>query len=170
MENVKFSTRLEEVKSCYEELCKLANLNIKSIEINDSNHINIPKLRDNKMGIYIYIYGNEYLKIGKAWTNSDARWVYQHYNFNSSPSNLASSIKSDKQFCDKNNIHIDSLSEKEQVEVIKTFIKSRLKRINIIIERNNDEEDYFILNLLESWLHYKLKPKYEGIKSERIKK
>ena len=56
-------------------------------EINICNHENIPKLEDNKMGIYIYILNNEFLKIGKAWTNSDARWMYQHYNFNSSKSN-----------------------------------------------------------------------------------
>lgn len=162
--------KLEEVKRCYDELCKFANLDIKSIEISASDHINIPKLKDNKMGIYIYIYGNKYLKIGKAWTNSDARWIYQHYNFKSSPSNLASSIKNDKKFCNKNNIHLDSLNEKEQVEVIKSFIKNKTKRINIIIERTGEENDYFILNLLESWFHYKLKPKYEGIKSKGISK
>ena len=57
--------KLEEVKRCYDELCKFANLDIKSIQIVVSDHKAIPKLIDNKMGIYIYIFENKYLKIGK---------------------------------------------------------------------------------------------------------
>lgn len=134
-------------------------------EISLCNHEDIPKLKDNKMGIYIYMIGNEFLKIGKAWTNSDARWIYQHYNYNSSKSNLASSIINDKDFCKENNLKKITKENKENREYIRTWLKNNTQRINIIIKRSNDSKrDLFYLNLMESWLHYKCNPKYEGHK------
>lgn len=49
-----------------------------------------------KMAIYIFFHGTECLKIGKVGPKSQPRYTSQHYNPNSSNSNLAKSILKDK--------------------------------------------------------------------------
>ena len=154
----------QEIKDYINQLPELNKLNYEIITC-QKGHEGIPEIKDNKMGIYIYAYKGKYLKIGKAWTNSSARWIYQHYNYNSSKSNLASSIINDKDFCKENNLKKVTKDNKEDREYIRTWLKTNTQRINIIIERsNNSKRDLFYLNLMESWLHYKCNPKYEGHK------
>lgn len=151
----------QQIKSYIEELSELKNLNYKIIT-SQKGHNDIPQLKPNEMGIYIYIFEKEFLKIGKCWSNSGARWKYQHYNSCSTKSNLAKSIIGDPEFCAKNNINL-----KDKV-FIKDWIKNNTTRISIIIERGKSpQKEYFYLNLLEAWLHIKCNPKYEGYKSER---
>ena len=45
-----------------------------------------------KMGIYMFLYDNKFLKIGKAGPKSNARFYSQHYNPKSARSTLAASI------------------------------------------------------------------------------
>lgn len=77
---------------------------------------------------------------------SNARFQSQHYNKNSSNSNLAKSIFSDK-----------SLDIELEIN-LKKYIVENFNRINIYINSSNQ----LLTNLLESYLHYKLNPKYEG--------
>ncbi len=48
-----------------------------------------------KMGIYMFLYDNKFLKIGKAGPKSNARFYSQHYNPKSARSTLATFILTD---------------------------------------------------------------------------
>ncbi|SHH33028.1 hypothetical protein SAMN02745245_01102 [Anaerosphaera aminiphila DSM 21120] len=111
-------------------------------------------LPKNKMGIYMFIYGDRFLKIGRVGNKSNARFVSQHYNPNSSKSNLAKSILKDEDMKDFN------LDEKS----VGKWIKDECFRIDILVD---DSLGIRALSVIESILQYKYKPIYEGFKSQR---
>jgi len=106
------------------------------------------------MGVYLFKYGDKYLKIGKAGPNSNARFTSQHYNPNSSQSNLAKSILNDP---DMDKFNLDN-------ENVGNWIKQNVQRIDILIDSSLT---IFVLELFESFLHCKSKPKYEGFQNQR---
>lgn len=107
----------------------------------------IPKsLQKDCCAIYIFIYNNKILKIGKVNEKSNARFCYQHYGFYAR-STLARSICKDKDFPEKG---INDTN-------IKNWMLNNLQRINIIIKSNRPA-----INLIESMLHYMFRPQYEG--------
>ena len=108
----------------------------------------IPKSLPKDCGaVYIFVYENEFLKIGKVNTKSSNRFQYQHYDFNAAKSNLAKSICLDKKF-------IDIGVNKDNV---KMWMLNNLHRINIYIKA-----DKATTELVESILHYTYRPRYEG--------
>jgi hypothetical protein len=107
-----------------------------------------------KMAIYTFQRGNRYLKIGKAGPNSDARFRSQHYNPNRAKSNLAKSLLDDPDMAAFN------LNEKN----IEKWIKNNVRRIDILIEQ---DVGILVLNFLETFLHCKYRPKYEGFENQR---
>ena len=116
-------------------------------------HIPPTRLPDGKMAIYMFLLGDEFLKIGKANHRSNARFCSQHYGLNA-PSTLAKSLLSDSGMSDLN---IASSN-------IKDWIKSNCRRIDIVI---NADLGVFTLELIEGVMHYKYEPKYEGFASQR---
>ena len=108
---------------------------------------NLPK---GKAAVYIFIYRDnnsvEILKIGKANEKSFSRYCSQHFGFNA-PSTLAKSICNDIRFI---NLGINRYNVKE-------WMLNNLRRINILID-----EDKASTELIESILHYKFRPTYEG--------
>lgn len=136
-----------------------------SYEIEILNPPHEPKtLPKHKMGVYMFKYKDDFLKIGKVGEKSNARFQSQHYNPNSSQSNLSKSLLKDFDFKDKERLNLDE-------ENVGDWIKNNCQRINIIIKTNlNDDPDLnkaktfdkFTLSLIESILHYKYLPKYEG--------
>lgn len=102
--------------------------------------------------IYIFAYGTEtefeFLKIGKANGKSAARFTSQHYGF-SAPSTLAKSICKDEEFISKG---ID-------VTNVKAWMLENLHRINIYVKADCGKA---ATELIESVLHYALRPRYEG--------
>jgi len=117
-------------------------------------HIAPKKLPEGRMAVYTFIYNDEFLKIGKAGPNSNARYTSQHYNPGSAMSNLAKSLLDDR---DMNNCGIfeDNVGE---------WIKSNCRRIDIEMDTSLG---IFTLELVEAILHYKYIPKYEGFNSQR---
>jgi hypothetical protein len=107
-----------------------------------------------KMAIYAFIYNGRFLKIGKANQKSKARFTYQHYNPKSAPSTLAKSIINDVEFAD---IELDESN-------IGAWIKQNCRRIDILVD---DSLGVFALGFIESILHYRYEPKYEGFSSQR---
>ena len=107
----------------------------------------------------VYIFINEFegkcYKVGKVGTNSNARYQSQHYTSASSGSNLAKSILNDYSLNDKIEIQ----------ENVGTWIKQNTTRINLKLKSNRGA---FALSLLEAFVQNRLKPKYEGFKSQRI--
>lgn len=108
----------------------------------------------NMMGIYTFYYEGKFMKIGKAGTNSKARFLSQHYNPRSAQSNLAASILSD------NRMHGKGLNENN----VGDWIKNNCRRIDILFD---SELGIFTLGLIESALHYKYEPIYEGFDTQR---
>ena len=104
------------------------------------------KMPNGYAAIYIFIYRDEFLKIGKANEKSNARFVSQHYGF-SAPSTLAKSICSDEEFV--------SLGVNQ--ENVKMWMMENLHRINIYVKSNKATTE-----LVEAVLHYAFRPRFEG--------
>ena len=116
-------------------------------------HIPPARLPDGKMAIYMFLLGDEFLKIGKANYRSNARFCSQHYGLNA-PSTLAKSLLSDSEM---RSLNITSSN-------IKNWIKTNCRRIDIIIDA---DLGVFALELIEGIMHYKYEPRYEGFASQR---
>lgn len=138
------------------KICEEFNIDKNKIEIirREKPH-KIDLLNSNQMAIYTFSYKGEYFKIGKAWSNSNPRFKYQHYNPNSTNSNLAKRILDNDEFCNKEKINENNIQD---------WMKNNLQRIDIIIDK---DLKIFTLNLFESCLHYKYEPIYEGYKSQK---
>lgn len=111
-------------------------------------------LLDGMMGVYTFWHNGKSLKIGKAGSKSSARFTSQHYSPKSARSTLAASILKDDDM-QKFNINEQNVGE---------WIKSNCHRIDILIK---EELGVFTMNLIESALHFKYEPKYEGFTSQR---
>ncbi|MNO42702.1 hypothetical protein D3C76_328990 [compost metagenome] len=107
-----------------------------------------------KMGIYTFIYQEQFLKVGKAGPNSDARFRSQHYKPMGSQSNLAKSILNDGEFSHLN-ISMETVGE---------WIKYNTRRIDLFIDASLG---IFVLNFIEAFLHLRFQPKYEGFDNQR---
>jgi len=130
-------------------------LDASKIVVDDLGCPHKPKgLPHGKMAIYAFQRGNRYLKISKAGPNSDARFRSQHYDPHRAKSNLAKSLLDDPDMAAFN------LNDKN----IETWIKDNIRRIDILIEQ---DAGIFVLNFLESFLHCKYRPKYEGFETQR---
>lgn len=150
----------EKIKIIFGQICILLGepIDTNKIKIIERNAPHkYQKLPENSMGIYMFKYKDEFLKIGKVNSKSNARFTSQHYNPASTRSNLAKSLLQDEIFCKKH-----SLTEKN----IKEWMFENLDRIDILLE---NDLGIFTLNLLEACLHYKYKPKYEGYNSQKYK-
>ena len=146
-----------EIKTLLIQVASLANVEIKKnqIEVTDRGCPHIPKgLPQGKMGIYMFIYGDYFLKIGKAGSKSNARFISQHYKPNSAQSNLAKSILSDP-LMQENNLDKENVGD---------WIKQNIRRIDLLIDSS---VGIFVLDLFEAFLHCKYNPKYEGFENQR---
>ncbi len=103
-----------------------------------------------KMAVYCFWGDNCWLKIGKVGENSDARFRSQHYLPKSSNSNLAKSILNDTNFVNRNSI---------QQLTCKEWMQENLNRCNILIDAKHPKT---LLSFLETFLHVRLNPRYEG--------
>ena len=104
------------------------------------------KMPNGYAAIYIFLYQNEFVKIGKANAKSNARFVSQHYGF-SAPSTLAKSICSDEKFT---SIGVGR-------DNVKSWMMENLHRINIYVKANKATT-----GLVEAVLHYAFRPRFEG--------
>lgn len=104
-----------------------------------------------KMGIYGFYYpdAERWLKIGKVGPNSAPRWISHHY-WESAPSTLSKSIRSDPEMAEAAILDKHRRSE---------WIKKHTCRANIIVSASVDQS---LLSQLEQILHLHLNPKYEG--------
>jgi len=107
------------------------------------------------MAVYVFSYKGTTLKVGKAGPNSDARFRSQHYNPKSAASTLAASILKDPAPIGSPQIDPESVGD---------WIKANTDRTNIILDQRLGIE---VLTLLESYIQCRLKPVYEGFRSQR---
>lgn len=106
------------------------------------------KLKNGYGAVYLFIYNEQILKIGKVNKNSGPRFSYQHYGFNA-PSTLAKSLCNDEEF-----IHIGVCKEN-----VKQWLLDNTQRVNIQIKGIDVEA---ATELVEAVLHFQLRPRYEG--------
>ena len=106
------------------------------------------------MGVYTFWYNGNFLKIGKAGPNSNARFLSQHYNPRSARSTLAASILKDDRM-KRNGIEESNVGE---------WIRNNCRRIDILLD---SDLGIFSLELIEAALHYKYEPIYEGFAAQR---
>ena len=139
------------------KICHIAEIDIsnKDIEIEERYAPHRPPscIPNGKMAVYVFIFQNECLKVGKAGPNSHARYVSQHYNPKSSNSNLAKSVL--KIWSD-----VYALNESN----IGSWIKTNTHRYNFILDEGTGIR---ILTFLETFLQCKLKPRFEGFESQK---
>lgn len=148
------------MKSTVKDVLKILNDLKTTVEDNQLQIVNrgCPhhpnNLEKGKMAIYCFKYQGRFLKIGKVGPRSNARFKSQHYNPNSSRSNLAKSILNDK----------DMTEYKLSDENIGNWIRENIERIDILLD---EKLGVFVLNLIEEYLHCKYLPKYEGFENQR---
>lgn len=143
----------------FEKLCRQLKINFKGeicIEnLPKGNKHKVKQLPPNKMAVYMFFEEKKCLKVGKASTNANARFQYQHYNKNGAKSCLAKSLLNDP-----DREHVDPKD-------IKQWIKNNTIRINLYIQASNSIS---VLNFLESYFQVIYTPVYEGFKSQQKQK
>ncbi len=108
-----------------------------------------------KIAVYVFSKGADVLKVGKVGARSQARYTSQHYNAGSALSTLADSILADRQ-----QLGLDGIDEVG----IGRWIRENVDRVNFLTD---DRTGMPVLSLLEAFLQCRLKPRYEGFKSQR---
>lgn len=118
-------------------------------------HVPPKSLPGGYMAVYVFSYRDWVLKVGKAGPKSQARYTSQHYNLGSARSTLAASLIEDA----------DLLLPKEETNFrIDEWIKKNVDRVNILMP---SVYGIPVLTLLESFLQCRLRPRYEGFRSQR---
>lgn len=108
-----------------------------------------------KLAIYIFYWGEKCLKVGIVGAKSKSRFTSQHYNPMSSKSNLAKSILTNRE-----RLGLPDINEAN----VRDWIITNTDRINIFIDASLG---VYSRNLLESFLHCRLNPLFEGFESQR---
>ena len=107
-----------------------------------------------EQGVYVFLQNEDIcFKVGKAGTNSQARWNSHHYRLNKTKSSLPGSIKNDLEkfkFFFDSSIHneIDNLDKNN----IKYWIRNNLSRIEF---KMSSKESIYALDLLEKYIAFK---------------
>jgi len=113
-------------------------------------------LPGNYFAVYVFSlpeFENQVLKVGKVGPKSNARYLSQHYNPNSSMSNLAKSLLS-------SNFFRENKIEKPTEGNVGDWIKENTDRENFLfLDKPNTQA---LVNLFEIFLQSRLKPRFEG--------
>lgn len=105
--------------------------------------------------VYVFIYADRCLKVGKAGPRSVARYCSQHYGLKA-PSTLAKSL-----IKHQSKLGISCLDESN----IGSWIIDNTTRINILMPSIYGPA---LLSLLESFMQCHLNPEFEGFESQKI--
>ncbi|MDB4590990.1 hypothetical protein OAH77_04740 [Flavobacteriaceae bacterium] len=125
------------------------------------NHTPSRLIKGKEQGVYVFIRNETTFKVGKAGTNSQARWNSHHYNLdNSTPSTLTKSFMMDlENFKTFFPVHAKRDIEKINKRQIKNWIQNNMSRIEFKI---SSKESSIALNLLEALVQFNFPPIYEG--------
>lgn len=125
------------------------------IEALSAPHAPPTRLPAGQMAVYVFTHGQDVLKVGKVGPKSQARYTSQHYNPGSAQSTLAASMIADAERI--------GLGEADRAE-IGNWIRTNVDRVNILLPASLGVP---VLTLLESFLQCRLRPRYEGFRSQR---
>jgi len=120
-----------------------------AIEYLDAPHRPPSSLPGGRMAVYGFWHDGDWLKIGQAGPNSQARYTSQHYNPNSAPSTLAASLTKDPRMAATAGFELARPGD---------WIKARCCRVNVLLPARHGKA---VLALLEAFLHVRFQPRYE---------
>lgn len=127
---------------------QVENNQIQLLIWNAGVNTHIPIALENGMqAVYIFKHHDNYLKVGKAGINSQARYRSHHYGLGRANSSLALSL------------HNDPNIITPQANLIGIWIKSNTTRYNILFDVNLGKH---FLNFVEAFFILKCNPLYEG--------
>jgi hypothetical protein len=148
------SAKATEALDAFAEVLQLAtcDFDVTQIELNILTNPHKPPsfLPSGKIAVYSFFHKGQCLKVGKVGAKSQARYVSQHYLPKSSMSNLAKSLTKSKNWSDQFALAEDSVG---------TWIKTNTDRMNFLLPESAGMD---VLSLLESFLHCRWKPEFEG--------
>lgn len=121
-----------------------------TVEVTRRPHRQPKGLPAGKMAVYAFFLSGQALKVGKAGPSSNARYTSQHYNPKSAGSNLARSILAYPTKVGALGIDASGIGD---------WIKGHTDRVNLIAPASLGDP---MLSLLESFLHVRWKPVFEG--------
>lgn len=116
-------------------------------EAGEKSHIPTP-LPKKMAAVYIFKWNDFYLKVGKVNSNSSARYQSQHYNENSSSSNLAKSLLSDEYF--------HSIVDCDNINF---WLRRNTTRFNVLIPESYGKK---FIHFVEAFFILKCDPKFEN--------
>lgn len=108
-----------------------------------------------KQAVYVFLWREQCLKVGKVGPRSSPRYQSQHYSPNSSKSNLARSILSKRK-----ELGLTDLGE----DVVGAWIRENTDGVNLLLDVGMGIR---VLSLLESFLQCRLNPVFEGFDAQR---
>ncbi len=151
----------DKIRDDFEKLTGV-NCTIQFMEMGESH---IPtRLLSSEQGVYIFFRNQQSFKVGKAGSNSQARWNSHHYNLDEkTPSTFPKSFMADldnfkSYFPEEIHFEMENLNR----ESIKMWVRNNLSRIEFKI---SSEESKIVLNLLEALVQFHFPPIYEGRQS-----
>ncbi len=121
-----------------------------TVEIASKPHVAPRILPTGKMAVYAFFLNGRALKVGKVGPKSAARYTSQHYNPASARSTLAQSILINAAKVEAVGIDLGSVGD---------WIRTHTDRVNLLLPTTFGIP---ILSLLESFLHVRWKPLFEG--------
>lgn len=149
----------EDVLADFSTVARLAGVSLEPgdvrVEELPAPHAPPTRLPSGHMAVYVFSLGAEVLKVGKVGPKSQARYISQHYNPGSAQSTLAASMIADAERL--------GLGDADRA-AIGDWIRSNVDRVNILIPVSHGIP---VLTLLETFLQCRLRPRYEGFKSQR---
>jgi hypothetical protein len=119
-------------------------------------HVPPTRLPFGKMAVYVFSKQPDVLKVGRVGAKSQARYTTQHYSPRSAISTLAASILADRERLGLGNVEEASVNQ---------WIRENIDRVNLLVDERFGVP---LLTLLEAFLQCRLKPRYEGFKSQRL--
>jgi hypothetical protein len=150
--------RYDEIRSDFVRVATLAGFSIPcsdiEVEYFPAPHVPPSSLPPERIAVYVFMFGDRCLKVGKAGRNSAARFCSQHYG-NRAPSTLAKSLV-------KNQAAVGA-SDLDNSNV-KAWICRNTTRVNFLIPARYG---VFALSLLEAFVQCRLRPEFEGFASQR---
>jgi|SRR5215207_2320651 len=150
--------RYDEIRSDFVRVATLAGFSIplSDIEVQyfPAPHKQPSSLPPKRMAVYVFMFGDRCLKVGKAGPNCAARFCYQHYG-SRAPSTLAKSLVKRQAEIEVSNLN--ALNVKE-------WILDNTTRVNFLIP---SQYGAFALSLLEVFVQCRLQPEFEGFASQR---
>ena len=141
-------------------LVEAANLTGFEVDVNDLNLLHwragienhIPQsLPINFAAVYIFKWNDSYLKVGKVNSKSNARYQSQHYNPESSRSNLARTIRNEPQFQALLGDLIPGI-----------WLKTNVERFNILIPARLGKK---FVHFTEAFFILKCQPMFENVRA-----